>query len=98
LLATNHDHIGVHRADWLLPSHEGLRPLRYLSCRLDAALNGLDPGAMHLHNLLVAYFVARVWGLGAVAGTRTALFGLGGAWLLALLFIVTTLVPAWRER
>jgi hypothetical protein len=29
--------------------------------------------------------------------TRAAVFALGGAWLLALLFIVTTLVPAWRD-
>lgn len=80
LLASNHDHMGVHRADWLLPSHESLRPLRYLSYRLDAALHGLDPGAMHLHNLLlacvgllVAFFVARVWGLGAVPAALAAL-------------------------
>jgi len=84
LLASNHEHMGVRRADWLLPSHESLRPLRYLSYRLDTALHGLDPGAMHLHNLLlactgllVAFFVARLWGLGAVAAALAALiFGL----------------------
>ena len=84
LLASNHEHMGVRRADWLLPSHESLRPLRYLSYRLDAVLHGLNPGAMHLHNLLlawvgllVAYFVARRWGLGGAAAALAALiFGL----------------------
>src|SRR5688500_16068078 len=53
LAATQHEQMGVHYADWVRPAHDSYRPVRYASYRLDAALSGLEPGAMHLHNLLL---------------------------------------------
>jgi tetratricopeptide (TPR) repeat protein len=66
LAATQHEQMGVHYADWLRPAHDSYRPVRYASYRIDAALTGLSPGGMHLHNLVLglACLAAAFWFLG----------------------------------
>jgi hypothetical protein len=70
LVATQHDHLdpAFRKLSGMKPSHDSYRPLLYLSYRLDVALFGMSPRAMHLHNLLLAalsiiafYVVASSW-------------------------------------
>jgi hypothetical protein len=68
--ATQHDHLdpALRKLSGLKPAHDSYRPLLYLSYRTDVSLFGMNPRAMHLHNLILAvlsivvfYFVASVW-------------------------------------
>ena len=86
LAATQHDHLdpALRQLSGTKPAHDSYRPLLYLSFRSDAALFGMSPRGMHLHNLILGilaivafYYVASIWlRPGPPALIATAIFAL----------------------